>query len=105
MGRVRLETATSCTNCGARVFAGLWGVFAAWGPWALLISPVSIIVGGLIVPGVAERLPRRWQHRCAGCQRKRPLPVGCDKSEHRLAAPLVQCQLLPSRRYPNIWPI
>jgi hypothetical protein len=42
------------------VFAGLKGVYAAWGPWTLLISPVSIIAGGLIVPGVANRLPRRW---------------------------------------------
>jgi len=42
------------------VFAGLWGVYAAWGPWALLISPVSIIAGALIVPGVAGRFPRRW---------------------------------------------
>ena len=42
------------------VFAGLWGLYAAWGPWALLISPVSIIAGALIVPGVAERFPRRW---------------------------------------------
>jgi len=42
------------------VFAGLWGVYTAWGPWTLLISPVSIIAGGLIVPGVADRFPRRW---------------------------------------------
>ena len=42
------------------VFAGLRGVYTAWGPWALLISPVSIIAGALIVPGVAERFPRRW---------------------------------------------
>lgn len=42
------------------VFAGLKGVYAAWGPWTLLISPVSIIAGALIVPGVANRLPRRW---------------------------------------------
>ena len=42
------------------VFAGLKGVYAAWGPWTLLISPVSIIAGALIVPGVAKRLPRRW---------------------------------------------
>jgi hypothetical protein len=42
------------------VFAGLRGVYGPWGPWALLISPVSIIAGALIVPGVAERLPRRW---------------------------------------------
>jgi len=42
------------------VFAGLWGVYGLWGPWALLISPVSIITGALIVPGVAERFPRRW---------------------------------------------
>ena len=42
------------------VFAGLRSVYAAWGPWALLISPVSIIAGALIVRGVAERLPRRW---------------------------------------------
>jgi hypothetical protein len=42
------------------VFAGLWGVYGTWGAWALLISPVSIIAGALIVPGVAERMPRRW---------------------------------------------
>jgi hypothetical protein len=42
------------------VFAGLWGLYSAWGAWTLLISPMSIIVGGLIVPGVAERLPWRW---------------------------------------------
>jgi hypothetical protein len=42
------------------VFAGLWGLYSVWGPWALLISPMSIIVGALIVPGVAERFPRRW---------------------------------------------
>ena len=50
-------------RCGvgfSLVFAGLWGGYSAWGPWALLISPVSIIVGALIVPGVAERWPRRW---------------------------------------------
>ena len=42
------------------VFAGLWGFYSAWGPWTVLISPMSIIVGALIVPGVADRLPRRW---------------------------------------------
>ena len=42
------------------VFAGLKGMYAAWGPWTLLISPVSIIAGALLVPGIAERLPRRW---------------------------------------------
>jgi len=42
------------------VFAGLRGVYGPRGPWALLISPVSIIAGALIVPGVAERFPRRW---------------------------------------------
>jgi len=42
------------------VFAGLWGWYSVWGAWALLISPMSIIVGALIVPGVAERFPRRW---------------------------------------------
>jgi len=42
------------------VFAGLWGLYAVWGAWTLLISPMSIIVGGLIVPGVGERLPPRW---------------------------------------------
>ena len=36
------------------------GVYATWGPWTLLISPVSIIAGALIVPGVANRFPRRW---------------------------------------------
>jgi hypothetical protein len=42
------------------VFAGLWGWYSVWGAWALLISPMSIIVGALIVPGVAERFPRHW---------------------------------------------
>jgi hypothetical protein len=42
------------------VFAGLWGLYSVWGAWALLLSPTSIIVGALIVPGVAERFPRRW---------------------------------------------
>jgi len=42
------------------VFAGLGGFYSVWGSWTLLITPMSIIVGALIVPGVAERLPRRW---------------------------------------------
>ena len=49
-----------CVVGFALVFAGLWGVYGTWGAWALLISPVSIIAGALIVPGVAERMPRRW---------------------------------------------
>ena len=49
-----------CVAGFALIFAGLWGIYGVWGAWALLISPVSIIAGGLIVPGVAERLPRRW---------------------------------------------
>lgn len=58
-----LRRALWYVRCGvgfSLVFAALCGVYSAWGPWALLISPVSIIAGGLIVPGVAERLPRRW---------------------------------------------
>jgi predicted lysophospholipase L1 biosynthesis ABC-type transport system permease subunit len=42
------------------VFAGLAGCYGTFGAWGLLISFASIIAGGLIVPGVAERLPRRW---------------------------------------------
>ena len=42
------------------VFAGLGGWYSVWGPWTLLITPMSIMVGALIVPGVAARLPRRW---------------------------------------------
>ena len=42
------------------VFAGLWGFYETFGAWGLPISFASIIAGGLIVPGVAERLPRRW---------------------------------------------
>jgi len=49
-----------CVIGFALVFAGLGGFYAVWGAWTVLISPVSIIVGGLIVPGVAERLPWRW---------------------------------------------
>jgi hypothetical protein len=41
------------------VFASFWGFYAVWGAWTLLISPVAIIAGALIAPGVAERLPRR----------------------------------------------
>lgn len=41
------------------VFASFWGCYAMWGAWTLLISPVAIMAGGLIVPGVGERLPRR----------------------------------------------
>jgi hypothetical protein len=59
----RARTASWYLRCAvgfSLVFAGLWGWYAVWGTWALLISPVSIIVGALIVPGVAERFPRRW---------------------------------------------
>jgi hypothetical protein len=42
------------------VFAGLWGFYETFGAWGLPISFASIIAGGLIVPGVAERLPQRW---------------------------------------------
>ena len=42
------------------VFASLAGCYGTFGAWGLLISFASIIAGGLIVPGVAERLPRRW---------------------------------------------
>jgi len=42
------------------VFVSFWGCYMVWGAWTLLISPVAIIAGGLIAPGVAERLPRRW---------------------------------------------
>jgi hypothetical protein len=42
------------------VFAGLCGFYGTFGPWALPILFASVIAGGLIVPGLAERLPRRW---------------------------------------------
>ena len=42
------------------VFAGLSGFYGRFGGWGLPISFASIIAGLLIVPGVAERMPRRW---------------------------------------------
>ena len=42
------------------VFAGLAGCYGTFGAWGLPSSFASIIARGLIVPGVAERLPRRW---------------------------------------------
>jgi hypothetical protein len=57
-----LRCAIWYVRCGvgfSLVFAGFWGLYAAWGAWTLLISPISIIVGGLIVPGVGVRLLRR----------------------------------------------
>jgi len=42
------------------VFAGIAGCYGTFRAWGLLIAFASIIAGGLIVLGVAERVPRRW---------------------------------------------
>jgi hypothetical protein len=42
------------------VFSRLWGLYRTFGVWWLPLSLASFIAGAMIVPGVAERFPRRW---------------------------------------------
>jgi hypothetical protein len=42
------------------LFSGLWGLYRTFGVWWLPLSLASFMAGAMIVPGVAERFPRRW---------------------------------------------